>query len=43
VAAALAALAENDFITGAEIPVDGGMTMRMGWCQTYPSLTEGRL
>jgi len=30
VAAALAALAENDFITGAEIPVDGGMTMRMG-------------
>jgi NAD(P)-dependent dehydrogenase (short-subunit alcohol dehydrogenase family) len=29
VAAALAALAENDFITGAEIPVDGGMTMRM--------------
>src|ERR1019366_3139249 len=26
VAAALAALAENDFITGAEIPVDGGMT-----------------
>ncbi len=29
VAAALAALAENDFITGAEVPVDGGMTMRM--------------
>jgi NAD(P)-dependent dehydrogenase (short-subunit alcohol dehydrogenase family) len=29
VAAALVALAENDFITGAEIPVDGGMTMRM--------------
>lgn len=29
VAAALAALVENDFITGAEIPVDGGMTMRM--------------
>lgn len=29
VAAALAALAENDFITGAEIPIDGGMTMRM--------------
>jgi len=29
VAAALAALAENDFITGVEIPVDGGMTMRM--------------
>jgi NAD(P)-dependent dehydrogenase (short-subunit alcohol dehydrogenase family) len=29
VAAALAALAENDFITGADIPVDGGMTMRM--------------
>ncbi|MGD0499159.1 MAG: SDR family oxidoreductase [Bryobacteraceae bacterium] len=29
VAAALAALAENDFITGAEIPVDGGMAMRM--------------
>ena len=29
VAAALAALAENEFITGAEIPVDGGMTMRM--------------
>jgi hypothetical protein len=22
-------LAENDFITDAEIPVDGGMTMRM--------------
>jgi len=29
VAAALAALAENDFITGIELPVDGGMTMRM--------------
>jgi NAD(P)-dependent dehydrogenase (short-subunit alcohol dehydrogenase family) len=29
VASALAALAENEFITGAEIPVDGGMTMRM--------------
>lgn len=29
VAAALAALAENDFITGADIPVDGGMAMRM--------------
>jgi NAD(P)-dependent dehydrogenase (short-subunit alcohol dehydrogenase family) len=29
VAAALALLAENDFITGAEIPVDGGMAMRM--------------
>jgi NAD(P)-dependent dehydrogenase (short-subunit alcohol dehydrogenase family) len=29
VALALAALVENDFITGAEIPVDGGMTMRM--------------
>ena len=29
VAAALAALAENEFITGAEIPVDGGMAMRM--------------
>lgn len=29
VASALAALVENDFITGAEIPVDGGMTMRM--------------
>jgi len=29
VAAALAALVENEFITGAEIPVDGGMTMRM--------------
>ncbi len=29
VAAALVALAENDFITGTEIPVDGGMTMRM--------------
>ncbi|HOK46438.1 MAG TPA: SDR family oxidoreductase [Bryobacteraceae bacterium] len=29
VAAALVALAENDFITGAELPVDGGMTMRM--------------
>ena len=29
VAAALAALAENDFITGADIPVDGGMTMRI--------------
>ena len=29
VAAALAALAENDFITGADIPIDGGMTMRM--------------
>jgi NAD(P)-dependent dehydrogenase (short-subunit alcohol dehydrogenase family) len=27
VAAALAALVENDFITGADIPVDGGMTM----------------
>ena len=29
VAAALAALAENDFITGADMPVDGGMAMRM--------------
>jgi len=29
VAHALAALAENDFITGADIPVDGGMAMRM--------------
>jgi NAD(P)-dependent dehydrogenase (short-subunit alcohol dehydrogenase family) len=29
VASALMALVENDFITGAEIPVDGGMTMRM--------------
>jgi NAD(P)-dependent dehydrogenase (short-subunit alcohol dehydrogenase family) len=29
VAAALLSLVENDFITGAEIPVDGGMTMRM--------------
>jgi NAD(P)-dependent dehydrogenase (short-subunit alcohol dehydrogenase family) len=29
VALALAALAENDFITGADIPVDGGMAMRM--------------
>jgi NAD(P)-dependent dehydrogenase (short-subunit alcohol dehydrogenase family) len=29
VAAVLAALAENDFITGAEVPVDGGMAMRM--------------
>lgn len=29
VASALAELAENDFITGAEIPIDGGMTMRM--------------
>jgi 3-oxoacyl-[acyl-carrier protein] reductase len=29
VAAALAALVENDFITGIEVPVDGGMTMRM--------------
>ena len=29
VAAALAALAENEFITGAEVPVDGGMAMRM--------------
>jgi len=29
VSAALAALAENDFITGAEVPVDGGMAMRM--------------
>jgi NAD(P)-dependent dehydrogenase (short-subunit alcohol dehydrogenase family) len=29
VAAALAALAENDFITGVDIPVDGGMAMRM--------------
>jgi NAD(P)-dependent dehydrogenase (short-subunit alcohol dehydrogenase family) len=29
VASALAALVENDFITGAEIPVDGGMSMRM--------------
>jgi len=26
---ALMSLVENDFITGAEIPVDGGMTMRM--------------
>ena len=29
VAAALAALAENDFITGADLPIDGGMAMRM--------------
>jgi 3-oxoacyl-[acyl-carrier protein] reductase/dehydrogenase/reductase SDR family protein 4 len=29
VASALMSLVENDFITGAEIPVDGGMTMRM--------------
>lgn len=29
VASALVALVENDFITGAEIPVDGGMAMRM--------------
>lgn len=29
VAAALLALAENEFITGAELPVDGGMAMRM--------------
>jgi len=29
VATALAALAENDFITGADLPVDGGMAMRM--------------
>ena len=29
VAAALAALAENDFITGVDLPIDGGMTMRM--------------
>lgn len=29
VASALAELAGNEFITGAEIPVDGGMTMRM--------------
>ncbi len=29
VALALAALVENDFITGAELPVDGGMAMRM--------------
>jgi NAD(P)-dependent dehydrogenase (short-subunit alcohol dehydrogenase family) len=29
VASRLLALVENDFITGAEIPVDGGMTMRM--------------
>ena len=29
VAQMLAALAENDFVTGAEVPVDGGMTMRM--------------
>ena len=29
VAAVLVALAENDFITGADVPVDGGMTMRM--------------
>jgi len=29
VAAALVALAENEFITGAELPVDGGMAMRM--------------
>jgi NAD(P)-dependent dehydrogenase (short-subunit alcohol dehydrogenase family) len=29
VAAALAALTENDFITGADVPVDGGMAMRM--------------
>lgn len=29
VAMALAALVENDFITGADLPVDGGMAMRM--------------
>ena len=29
VAHALAALAENDFITGADVPIDGGMAMRM--------------
>lgn len=29
VAAMLAALAENDFVTGADVPVDGGMAMRM--------------
>jgi NAD(P)-dependent dehydrogenase (short-subunit alcohol dehydrogenase family) len=29
VASALAALVENEFITGADIPVDGGMAMRM--------------
>lgn len=29
VAEALASLAENEFISGAEIPVDGGMTMRI--------------
>ncbi len=29
VAAALAALAENEFITGADLPIDGGMAMRM--------------
>lgn len=29
VASALAELAENEFITGADIPVDGGMAMRM--------------
>ncbi len=29
VALALAALVENDFITGADLPVDGGMAMRM--------------
>jgi NAD(P)-dependent dehydrogenase (short-subunit alcohol dehydrogenase family) len=29
VASALLALAENEFITGAEVPVDGGMAMRM--------------
>ncbi|HWR49873.1 MAG TPA: SDR family oxidoreductase [Bryobacteraceae bacterium] len=29
VAGMLAALAENDFVTGADVPVDGGMAMRM--------------
>jgi NAD(P)-dependent dehydrogenase (short-subunit alcohol dehydrogenase family) len=29
VAHMLAALAENDFVTGADVPVDGGMAMRM--------------
>ena len=29
VAEAIAALVENDFITGADLPIDGGMTMRM--------------
>jgi NAD(P)-dependent dehydrogenase (short-subunit alcohol dehydrogenase family) len=29
VAEAIVALVENDFITGADLPIDGGMTMRM--------------